>query len=441
LTAAAGPGEIGGRRAVVAAGSPSPRTIRRRRRRRLEVLLLAPRCPWPAFDGGRQRTLALLRALAERHAVTLSTPMDAGELADARAGLGALVSAWLPVPLGADREPEPAPDRGRVRRLFDLGAELVAPGAPRALRFASPDWSAALAAHGWEKFDAVFCRYPRQAFLVPPAHDGRLVVDADDLVHRVVWQRFLASRRERWTWPLVAEAARCRLDERRRLRRAARVLVCSEQDGRRVGGARVTVVRNGTTPPGPGDLREPEPGVMSFVGNFNYPPNREGLAWFCERVLPRVLTAAPGARLDVAGHRSREAGAELAGRPGLRLLGPVDAPWSCFSGSLVSVVPLLRGAGTRIKILDALACGRPVVSTRAGADGLGEFGAEHGLYRAASAGAMARQVAAVLADPAPHLAAAARGGERVRASYTWQATTAGLAAALEEWVGGRRRRP
>jgi len=407
----------------------------------LKVLLLAPRCPWPAFDGGRQRTLALLRALAERHAVTLSTPVAAGELAAARDGLGGLVAAWLPVPRDADRQPAPAPDGGPARRLLDLGAELFASRPPRALRFASPAWSEALAAHGWDRFDAVFCRYPRQAFLVPPALDDRLVVDADDLVHRVVWQQFLTAPRERWTWPLMAEAARCRIDERRRLRRAARVLVCSRQDARRVGGGRVTVVRNGTSPPGRDALREPAPGVMSFVGNFNYVPNREGLVWFCERVLPRVLEAAPGARLDVAGHRSLEAGADLAGRPGLSLLGPVDNPWSCFSGSLVSVVPLLRGAGTRIKILDALACGRPVVSTRAGADGLGEFGAEHGLYRAASAEAMARQVAAVLADPAPHLAAAARGGELVRAAYTWETTTAGLASALEEWIDARRRRP
>jgi len=402
--------------------------------------MLAPRCPWPAFDGGRQRTLALLRALAERHAVTLSTPMDADEHAAARAGLAGLVAAWLPVAPGADRGPEAAPESGRIRRLLDLGAELVAPRPPRALRFASPSWSEALVAHGWERFDAIVCRYPRQAFLVPPRLDDRLVVDADDLVHRVVFQRFLAAPREPWTWPLVAEAARCRLDERRRLQRARRVLVCSEKDCRRVGGGRVCVVRNGTTPPERSALREPEAGVMSFVGNFNYAPNREGLAWFCERVLPRVLEAAPGARLDVAGHDSQEAGAHLVGRPGLNLLGPVDSPWACFSASLVSVVPLLRGAGTRIKILDALACGRPVVSTRAGADGLGAFGAEHGLYRASSAEAMARTVAAVLADPAPHLAAAARGGELVRAAYTWNATTAGLASALEEWVGGPRRR-
>lgn len=404
----------------------------------MNVLMLAPRCPWPAFDGGRQRTLALLRALAGRHAVTLSTPLAPGELAAARAGLGGLVAAWLPVAQGADLEPGLPSDGDRGRRLLQLGADLVAPRPPRPLRFASPAWSAALAAHGWERFDAIVCRYPRQAFLVPPAYLGRLVVDADDLVHRIGFQRFLAAPRQPWTWPVALEAARCLVDERRWLRRAGRVLVCSEKDRRRIGGGRVSVVRNGTTWPDQASLREAEPGVMSFVGNFNYEPNVEGLAWFCERVLPRIIDATPGARLEVAGHRSQEAGASLAGQTGLRLLGPVADPWASFSGSLVSVVPLRRGAGTRIKILDALACGRPVVSTRAGADGLGEIDQAHGLYRASSPTAMARVLAAILADPVPYLEAAARGRELVRTMYTWETTTAELATELEDWVGGAR---
>lgn len=401
----------------------------------MDVLMLAPRCPWPAFDGGRQRTLALLRALAGRHAVTLSTPVTQGELDAARAGLGGLVAAWLPVAPGADLEEGLPSDVGRFRRLLQLGAELAGPRPPRPLRFASPAWSAALDAHGWERFDAIVCRYPRQAFLVPPAYLDRLVVDADDLVHRVVFQRFLASPRQPWTWPVALEAARCLVDERRWLRRAGRVLVCSEKDRRRIGGDRVTIVRNGTNWPDRAALREAAPGVMSFVGNFNYGPNVEGLAWFCARVLPRVVAAVPGARLEVAGHRSLEAGASLVGQAGLRLLGPVADPWASFSGSQVSVVPLLRGAGTRIKILDSLACGRPVVSTRAGADGLGGIDRSHGLYRASSPAAMARVLAAILADPQPHIEAAARGRELVRARYTWDTTTAALASELEEWVG------
>lgn len=395
--------------------------------------MLAPRCPWPAFDGGRQRTLALLRALAARHAVTLSTPLADDQLGAAREGLGRLVAHWLPVAPGADVEP-PQPEGGRVRRLVALGAELTSPLPVRMLRFASPAWGQALAAHGWERFDAIVCRYPRQAFLVPAAFDDRLVVDADDLVHRVGFQRFLAAPRQPWTWPIALESVRCLRDERSRLHRARRVLVCSEADGRRLGGSHVTVVRNGTNWPEPGALREPEPGVLSFIGNFNHEPNREGLEWFCGQVLPLLLRAAPGARLDVAGHESRTAGAAMAGRPGLRLLGPVDSPWACFSGSLASVVPLRRGAGTRIKILDSLACGRPVVSTPAGADGLAGIGQEHGLYRADSAAAMARLLAAILAEPGPFHAAAARGRDLVRRTYTWESTTSGLAEAIEGWV-------
>lgn len=366
--------------------------------------------------------------------------MEPQELEVAREGLGALVAGWLPAPPGADEEPGPPADGSRTGKLLGMGAELLGPQASRLLRFASPAWSSLIAEHGWDRFDAIVCRYSRQAALVPASQAGRLVIDADDLAHRIAFQRFRSAPHEPWTWPVAAEAVRGMADELRLLRRARRVLVCSEDDRRRVGGRRVSIVRNGTTWPEADRLREPVPGVISFVGNFSHAPNREGLDWFAGSVLPLVLRAVPGACLEVAGHGSREAGAAHAGRAGIRLLGYVSEAVACFSGSTVSVVPLLRGAGTRIKILDALACGRPVVSTAAGADGLGDLHEAHGLYRAGSAAEMAALLASVLADPAPHLAAAQRGREHVRSNFTWEVTTAGLADALEEWVGEPRSR-
>lgn len=401
----------------------------------MDILLLAPRCPWPAFDGGRQRTLALVRALAGRHAVTLSTPFLPGELEKAQAGLAGLVAAWLPAPAAAGDAPESAPDGEPIGRLADIGAEILDPRPSRLLRFASPEWAGLLDRHGWDRFDAIVCRYSRQAFLVPPALADRLVIDADDLAHRIAFQRFLTAPHRPWTWPVAVEAVRSRSDELRLLRRARRVLVCSEDDRRRVGGRNVSVVRNGTNLPAASSLREPAPGVMSFIGNFSHDPNREGLDWFVAEVLPLVVRAAPTACLEVAGYRSLEAGAAHAANPGVRLLGAVPDAAACFSGSTVSVVPLRRGAGTRIKVLDALACGRPVVSTIAGADGLDGIDESHGLYRARTAAQMAGLIASALQAPGPFLAAADRGRELVRTTYTWEITTGGLAASLEEWIG------
>lgn len=402
----------------------------------MNVLLLAPRCPWPAFDGGRQRTLALLRALAAQHAVTLSTPVEDGELEPAVAGLGNLVADWLPAPAGAGGPPYPPIHGNRAGRLRELGSELFSARPPRPLRFASTDWADLLAGHGWDRFGAIVCRYPRQAFLVPPHLHDILVVDADDLVHRVEFQRIRMQPHRLWTWPVALEAVRCMVDELRLLRSARHVMVCSENDLRRVGGSNTSVVRNGTTWPDTSRLRDAEPGVMTFIGNFAYDPNREGLTWFADGVLPLVLREMPGARLDVVGYRAIEAGAAFAGRPGLRLVGPVPDTASSFSGAVLSVVPLQRGAGTRIKILDSLACGRPVVSTPAGADGLPAIGEQHGLYRARTPAAMARRVAGILREPAPYLKAAACGRDLVATAYTWEATMGGLARSLTGWIGG-----
>ena len=108
--------------------------------------------------------------------------------------------------------------------------------------------------------------------------------------------------------------------------------------------------------------------VAMFVGPASYEVNRAGMAWFVDRAWPRVLDGAPGARLDVVG-------------PGWTDVLPADIPGVSARGFLpnlagalaqarVLVAPLPAGGGTKIKVLEAMAAGRPVVTTRIGAEGI-----------------------------------------------------------------------
>ncbi|MEP7132350.1 MAG: glycosyltransferase [Acidobacteriota bacterium] len=115
----------------------------------------------------------------------------------------------------------------------------------------------------------------------------------------------------------------------------------------------------------------PEKGVILFVGDLSWPPNAEGLRWFAERVWPLVRAAAPEARVEVLG---RGAPASLVRRappsPAWKFLGEGGDTRPHWSRADVAIVPLRAGGGTRLKILEAAACGVPVVSTTVGSEGL-----------------------------------------------------------------------
>lgn len=170
---------------------------------------------------------------------------------------------------------------------------------------------------------------------------------------------------------LAAEAARAENDE---LRRFDRVYVCSAEDVTKLPVAiqpRAMVLPNVITdsislPPPP-----PEVGNVLFVGTLGYLPNADGVHWFATDVWPLIRDSSPvPGRLNVVGVGMSPLVMALQGIDGIDLIGfvPDLQPW--YDSSQILVVPLFAGGGTRIKILEAFAFGRPVVSTSLGAEGL-----------------------------------------------------------------------
>jgi GT2 family glycosyltransferase len=119
-----------------------------------------------------------------------------------------------------------------------------------------------------------------------------------------------------------------------------------------------------------------QPDNLLFVGNFRHPPNTQALNFFIENVLPLVRRERPAAHLTVIGaHAPPGLESELR-RPGVTFLGPVEDIREPLSRYAVFVCPILSGSGVRVKLLEAFAAGIPVVSTRLGAEGLLEHGAD-----------------------------------------------------------------
>lgn len=130
----------------------------------------------------------------------------------------------------------------------------------------------------------------------------------------------------------------------------------------------VAVIPNGVDLTGYQTIpRRPQPDTLVFTGSFGYLPNYEAMVWFLSEVYPRIQAQMPQVRLFITGdHENRP----LPPASNVTLTGFVDDVRPLIAGAGVSIAPLHTGGGTRLKILEAMALGTPVVATAKGAEGL-----------------------------------------------------------------------
>ena len=225
--------------------------------------------------------------------------------------------------------------------------------------------------------------------------------------------------------------------ERRAVRRANVVVCVSEHDRDHFAsaGARECVVaRNGVDEELfaiPAELAQTR--SVFFFGQFGWKPNVEGALRYITRVWPRVGALVPDATLRIAGPGSREALGSVAGQHDrVEVVGFVPDIGAELASSRVVVAPLWAGGGTRIKVLEALAAGRPVVGTSVGVERLGFVNDRHGLVSDNDEG-LAAATARVLMDDgaASRYAQAAR---ELAESYGWTNTTKEVERLYAQWV-------
>ena len=398
---------------------------------RQRILFLTPQLPYPPEQGTAIRNYNLLRQVASRHEVALLS-FDSWEgdgLRDHTSRVGPL-SAFcrplrvIPVPRRSPGRPSThAPDQFPPRYGFSPLCAGLCPCAagdrlPGALRY------------GADRGNSSSARYALLLREWLGAAAPRVILDehnAEYLLQRRAFETDLAYP-GRWPAALYSLVQWFRLAhfERRACRAATAVAACSEADARAlqalVPGLEVLVVPNGV------DMERYQPGIpdslplqhpaIVFTGKMDFRPNVDGVLWFYERVWPTVRATVRDVRFYVVGQSPHQRLAPLRADPQVTITGHVPDILPYFGGADVYIVPLRIGGGTRLKVLEAMSSGLPIVSTTLGAEGIELTPGQHALL-ADEPEAFARAVLSVLGDPdRAHMGLAA--SQRAREIYDWR---------------------
>ena len=385
----------------------------------------------PLDKGGKLRTWHLMRHLARRHEITWLSYADAGcDRAD--------IDGMSAVAAHVHTIPRRTVGKGTPRFLLDAASHLF-----RALPYAVGAYATAeyrrrvsgLLESG--RFDLVVCDF------LPPAANlpATLPCPAVLFTHNVeseIWRRHMEAARGRTKRLLMRQQWRRMLRfERDAVRRFDAVLAVSDTDCQTLEGLYgplrqpVRVVPTGvdTTYFAPLPATPERPAHLVFTGSMDWLPNEDGMLFFVREVLPLVRQQEPSVTLSIVGRAPTAAVARLAQEPGIEVTGRVDDVRPHVAAGGVYIVPLRIGGGTRLKIFEAMAMGRPVVSTTIGAEGLPVRDGEH-IHIADEPQAFADAVLRLIRDGRERRRIGSAARDLVVSGYDWSAAAAELERGL-----------
>ena len=372
---------------------------------------------WPATSGGRIRSLLTLSHLSARHQVTVVTTHGPD---DDPAGL----ARRLPNCRHVVSFPFTAPKFGSAAFVRALAGSWFS-------RYPVDLWKWRLPAIreqvqellAEEQFDLCVADFLVAASHLPQANPVPVVLFEHN-VEYLIWQRLAALERRlvhktvldvEWRKLRRCEAAACAA--------ADLTITVSDTDRRTLTEvaptARIASVPTGvdTTYFTPGGRRE-IPHRLVFTGAMDWYPNHDAVLYFCDAILPRIRTRIPDVSLTVVGRNPGPHLASLA-RLGVTVTGTVPDVRPHIDEAALYVVPLRAGGGTRLKIFEALAMAKAVVSTTIGAEGLGVT-SNRDIVLADDPDTFAHAVVALLHDAPTRQRLGRAGRALVESTYTWR---------------------
>jgi glycosyltransferase involved in cell wall biosynthesis len=327
---------------------------------------------WPLNTGGRLRTFQILSELSARHSVTLITTLGPDEdqtaLANALPRCRIRAVRYAAPKYGTVRFWRALARSWASRYPVDLWKWRVRAARRKIADGLEPDQDTGAC-------DVIVADFLFAAVNLPRHPPAPVVYFAHNVEHQI-WQRLADVASPLRRLPLTVEMAKIRRCEFAVIRRSARTITVSDHD-RDVFAARlpdkaIDVIPTGvdTTYFAPSP-RAPVPGRLVFSGSMDWYPNEDAILDFLRHTWPRVRRVRPDATLTIVGRNPSLRLVEAGRTPGVTVTGTVDDVRPYLHDAEICIVPLRVGGGTRLKIFEALAMGKAVVSTTIGAEGLG----------------------------------------------------------------------
>lgn len=323
----------------------------------------------PPDTGGKIRSYNILRELARRHSVTFVSFYAAHDN-DQHGGLKGIFDRVVCLPLKL-------PEAKSATEMLSYGVRLFSSQPYGIAKFCLPAVRhkvRAIVDQG--EFDVIVCDFMAAAGAIPWSSPVPKVLFTHN-VEAAIWRRhYEVAANPVWKAVSWLEWKKMKGAEQRYLRLANQVLTVSEADRDAFAGivdpAKVTVLPTGV------DIeyfrplaREEKPNSIVFTGSMDWLPNEDAIIYFLDEIFPSIREQCPDATLEVVGRKpSRKLLARAQKEKNVTLTGWVEDIRPHLAGGSVCIVPLRIGGGTRLKIFEAMAMTKPVVSTSIGAEGL-----------------------------------------------------------------------
>ncbi len=405
----------------------------------MKILWLKTELLHPVDKGGKIRTYNMLRELKREHEVTYLTLDDGAASEDARERASEYCDELVCVPYRANA-------KFSAGFYFDLAANLVSPLPYAIKKYESAEMRREIAERTRAgNFDAVVCDFLTPCVNLPQLDATCATVLFQHNVEAMIWKRHYevqanivkkAYLYDQWRKTRAFEQAECR--------RFERIVAVSREDAETMrseyGIERVADVATGVDI----EFFRPRGNVeraahnLVFTGSMDWLPNEDAIRYFTSEIMPLIKRDVPDATLTVVGRNPYPGLVELAARdPSIVVTGRVEDVRPDMERAAVYVVPLRIGGGTRLKIYEALAMEKPVVSTTIGAEGLPlTDGVE--LLLADTPEDFAARVVRLLKDETQARELGRRAAQTVRERFSWRGVADEFAHLCEQAVRAKR---
>ncbi|MGY2732489.1 TIGR03087 family PEP-CTERM/XrtA system glycosyltransferase [Sphingomonas sp. UYP23] len=387
-----------------------------------DILFLGHRVPYPPDRGDKIRGFHILKYLSARKRVHLIAFAD--DPRDLAAKAPAEMTGHASVIWRAKSRLRASIEALLTRKPISLTAfdSSAVRGAVEALLACEP-------------IDTIYVFSSQMAQYLPARPRQKVIMDFVDM-DSAKFAAYASAGRGPMAWVMRREAHLLFEYERAIAARADASLFVSEAEAElfreRSGAERVHVVENGIdtavfAPNAPFGQVDAIDALIVFTGQMDYRPNIEAVSWFAETIFPQIRVCFPQAQFAIVGRAPSEAVKALARQPGVIVTGEVADVRGWLAAAAVVVAPLKLARGIQNKVLEAMAMARPVVASRAAAEGIDHADT---LRVGETAGEIADAVIALLDDPAAAAQLGRAGRARVQARYSWDARLSPLDAIL-----------